>query len=269
MIKNPTEITPEVRASARRWTYRGVAVLCLFSILAVVGWHWRAGVQLREVEIRKTCDYGWELFGFVHDCLPLRASENELLTLVGEEPGVPLYRIDPRVIADRLNRNPWIRETSVSRTPNGKLIVEVTEREPVLLSMRAGRPDYFIDASGYRMPFIENAAYDVPLLFGLREEYRPLEPIRNPLVKNLAAVLPSLDAGVHALISEVELGKASLNVHAVVPGSARSVEVVIGPNEIGHQFEKLYAFWHQVLLESENPEVRQIDLRFKSQIITR
>lgn len=268
MLKDHADIDATV-PPGRKWGYAAIATMLLIAFLGAVGWHWRSGVLLESVEIASACETEWRLFSSAA-CPALNSTEEEVRELVGETAGSPLYDMDPAEIVDRVERHPWIRTADMERTPGGRLILTLTERMPVLLAMRDGRPAHYIDNEGYRMPFVIGVAYDVPLLHGLREPFHALKPVENPAVLELAAVLGDLDPTIQALLSEIEIERTSEIVfHTTVLDTRGSIEVRMGAGNIREQLLKLHAFWHQALLPEPGRSVRQIDLRFDSQIVTR
>ncbi len=258
----------EAVASGRRWTYRGIIAAVIFGTLAVIGWQWRSDVAISRVEVRHSCDTNW--FSSSPGCLAIAADSAKIASLVGIEPGGPLYDVDPAVVVERVIQHPWVESAHVNRTPGGKLIVEVTPREPRLLAVEDGKPSWFIDQQGYRMPFVAGVAYDVPLLFGYDERLPPNEPTRNVHVRRLAEIAGRLEPEIDALISEVEIGAGSdLIVHTTPIGSRPSIEVVVKSDDLENQFVKLRSYWDQVFLAEATTNIKQIDLRFDSRIITR
>ncbi len=258
----------EAIASGRRWTYRGIIALIVFGTLAVIGWQWRSDVTIVHVEVRHSCDASW--FSSTPGCLAIEADSAQIASMVGIEPGRPLYDVDPAVVVERVMQHPWVEFAHVNRTPGGKLIVEVTPREPRLLAIKDGNPSFFIDEHGYRMPFVAGVAYDVPLLYGYDEKVPPNEPTRNPQVRRLAAIAGQLDPEIDALISEVEIGSGNdLIIHTTPVESRPSIEVKLKSDDLEDQLIKLRAYWDQAFLTQPGANIRQIDLRFDSRIITR
>ena len=136
---------------------RRVVVTAVLSLVALValgalGLRWRADVPVRVVEVR----------GAVH------ADRSSILERLDIQPGAALYAVDPRLVRDGAEQDPWVSSARVGRMPSGKLVVTVRERRPVLLAMgNEGVPVCFIDREGFQMPVVGGAVYVVPLLIGL------------------------------------------------------------------------------------------------------
>src|SRR5690606_40936790 len=95
-----------------------------------------------------------------------------------------------------VQRHPWVAEASVTRWMSGTLRISVTERVPVALALDdAGRPAFYFDAAGFRMPIASaerGTVYDVPLLHGFGP-YQPTTPVDDASVLDLLATLAALD----------------------------------------------------------------------------
>ena len=253
----------------RKWGYAAIAVVLLVGVMGAIGWKWRSEVTLNRIEVVNACEEGWKLFSS-KACPDLNTTQAEIADQLQDLMGSPLYDLNTVEVTGRVARHPWIKEVWMERTQSGTMTLTVSERTPVLLAMRRGRPAYLFDAEGYRMPIVKGVAYDVPLLHGVTEEYDALKPVSEPSVRELAAVLADLDPSIQALVSEIELRKArDIVFHTTILDNRGSIEVRMGRRDIREQLVKLHAFWHQALLPDPALDVRQIDLRFDSQIVTR
>jgi cell division protein FtsQ len=253
----------------RKWGYAAIAVLVLAGVLGGIGWNWRSGVTLNTIEIVSSCETEWRLFT-AKPCPSLKSTHEQVSTLLSDMVGAPLYELNPIEVIGRVEGLPWVQEARMERSQSGKMLLTLSERTPVLLAMDRGRPAYFVDAEGYRMPLVQGVAYDVPLLHGLAEEYDPVKPVVDPAARDLAAVLADLNPSIQALISEVELSRSrDIVFHTTVLDTRGSIQVRMSDGNIREQLVKLHAFWHQTLLPDPDRDIRQIDLRFDSQIVTR
>jgi cell division protein FtsQ len=232
--------------------------LSALTALAVVGWRWQASLPLAAVEVT----------GVVH------ADTTELLDLAAVPDSALLFHLDPVILEDRVRRHPWVAEASVTRWVTGTLSIDVEERVPTALVLDGdGRPAYFFDAAGFRMPAVAprpGHAYDVPLLRGRFGDYQPTTPVEDEAVRDLLATLAALPPEVDALVSSVErAADDSFVLHtAPAPGSG-SIPVALGRAGFAAKLDRLHAFWDQAILTRPDTPVRRIDLRFDGQIVTR
>ena len=119
------------------------------------------------------------------------------------------------------------------------------------------------------MPFKKDAIFDVPLLFGLEEAFHPTEPIQHPAVQLLLSDLQQISEDVDALISAFTIkpnGEIFLQTNPI-PGRG-SIDTRLGKDDFDKKLTRLHAFWHQTVLTRRDYNIKAIDLRFDSQIIT-
>ena len=76
----------------------------------------------------------------------------EVARSTGLVPGTPLGEIDGSRVELRLLQHPWIRQVRVAPLPPGRVLVEVTEREPVAL-VPSGDPEQLWLVDGRGTPF--------------------------------------------------------------------------------------------------------------------
>jgi cell division protein FtsQ len=220
----------------------------------VLGWQWQARQPLVRIEVTGT----------------QHADRDALVGLAGLDSSMTLYDIDPVIVADRVRRHPWVADARVWRLPNGTLSIRVEERQPALLVIdRRGRPERYLDPAGFQMPVVASAAYNVPLLRGLEEDYNPVQPVRQESLRELLAALPGLDPELDALISELEIrapGEIWLYTPPLTDHDA--IPVRLGRSGYAIKLQRLQAYWRQAVLPRPDKAFKMIDLRFDSQIIT-
>ena len=230
-----------------------IGALVVVFVVGVLGWQWLAGVQLESVYI-----VGAQ-----------RADTAELKKLAAVPSDTALYAIEPTLVADRVQRHPWVEAASVMRLPTGALRVSVSERTPAALAMDAdGRPAFYLDASGYCMPLAKKTA-NVPLLYGLREsDYRPVQPLEHRAVREALAALASTD--MHERVSELTVeADSSIQLYTQPTGPHAPIAVRLGHGPFPEKLRTLRAFWNQAIEAQPNTQFSQIDLRFDGQVITR
>lgn len=242
----------------KRNFWRGVLLVALLLALGAAGlWtrQWMGTLRVERLDVR----------GATH------AAPEALLALARVDSGAVLMDVDPVLVADRLQRHPWVAAASATRLPTGTLALRVTERVPVLLVLDAlGRPAYYLDRNGYAMPVPETGgAYDVPLLRGRVEAYHPVRPVQNETVRDLLAALAEADAATDALVAEFELrGPDDLWLYTTPTGTRDALAVRLGRGTVAGKLVRLKAFWQQAVLPQPEQTFQVIDLRFDSQIVT-
>ncbi|MBO6574640.1 MAG: FtsQ-type POTRA domain-containing protein [Rhodothermales bacterium] len=235
---------------------RGV-ILCVLLVGAGVagymGWRWLDRAQVERVLVR----------GAVY------ADTSAVTTLAGVVVGDPLARVSTEVAADRVRRHPWIERASVSAQPTGSVIISVREREPVALVMDGdGRPAYYLDRFGFRMPAVATAVYDVPVVRGLIDAYHPVTPVESRPVLELMALLPDLEARKDALLSEIHQTRSGdIELRTAVSPAGQSIRVRLGQDRFEEKLDLLQAYWMQAVLAHPEKRYEWLDLRFRNQVV--
>ena len=228
-------------------------VAAVLGTAGVLGWRWLDRLPLQAIDVE----------GARH------AERAALVELAAVDTSMKLFEVDPVIVADRLRRHPWVAAAEVTRLPTGTLRLQVQERRPAALVLdRQGAPAYFVDAAGFSMPLVKEAAYDVPLLRGLRAPYHPVQPLEDPSVRALLAALDAADPAARALVSELTLGRDGVWLHTTPRPGAGSVPVHLGQGDFAAKLVRLRAFWEQAVLTQPDRSFTLIDLRFDSQIVT-
>ncbi len=245
---------PTPKQHGPRWLRGALLGLGLAALVAVAvaGWRWQAALPARAVEVS----------GAVH------ADPAAVLGLAAVPDSALLFALDPATLADRARRHPWVADARVTRWPTGTLEIALAERVPTALVLDAeGRPAYFFDAAGYRMP-VARAAYDVPLLSGEWGGFQPTQPTSDATVLELLAALAAASPEIDALISSIErTADGALTLTTTPLPDGRALPAALGRTGFTEKLSHLHAFWHQALLTRPGP-VRRIDLRFDGQIVT-
>ncbi|HET6567034.1 MAG TPA: FtsQ-type POTRA domain-containing protein [Rhodothermales bacterium] len=221
---------------------------------AVLGWRWKENAKCERIEV----------LGAVH------ADRQRLLDLARIQVGMSLFDIDPVLTADRVRRHPWVKQAMVERVPTGTVRIRVTERVPVAEALSpTGAPAYFLDDTGVKLPIVEDAAYDVPLIRGIRTSEEKAPAVGNASVRALLASLAGLLPETNAVLSDFELQRSGDILLHTTPIDARgSMLVRLGKGDYTEKLKKLAAFWQQAVLPQPEKTFAWIDLRFNGQIVT-
>lgn len=98
-----------------------------------------------------------------------KLSRDEIVSLAGVRLGDSLLELDPRHVAELLEKNPWVEQLRIRRCFPRTLSIEITERVPVAV-VNMGYL-YYIDAKGTIFkPLTEGDRLDYPILTGIAEE---------------------------------------------------------------------------------------------------
>ncbi len=243
--------TKQILTRMAGWT----AVVAIAGMLSFAGWTWVDGMAVRKVVVEGA----------------RYADEETILALAAVDTSMRVLDVDPLLIADRAVRHPWVQAGAVRRLPSGVVRIAVRERLPVALALASdGRPTAWLDAEGYAMPLPEDAAWDVPLVWGAALPGNRTRPLGGASLRELLATLPQSELPPDALVSSFEVGSAgSITMYASVPGRRDAIAVRLGDRGYAEKFRRLHAFWTQAVLPRPDKTFAAIDLRFDGQIVTK
>ena len=189
--------------------------------------------------------------------------EHDLTALISDT-------LEAHLVADRLRRHPWVRTADAICYPTGTMRAWVHERVPrVLVIAGDGTPAYFMDKAGFMMPATTRMAFDVPVVRGLSEPYRPLKPAEGASTRELLSLLTRLEPSVDSLISEFAFTQRGLELTTTPLPSGASARVRLGHQGWDARLRNLRAYWTQQILAYPDRRTQLIDLRFDGQIVTR
>ncbi len=98
-----------------------------------------------------------------------KLSRDEIIGLAGVRLGDSLLKLDPRHVAEQLEKNPWVEQLKIRRRFPRTLSIEISERVPVAV-VNMGYL-YYLDAKGTIFkPLTEGDRLDYPILTGITEE---------------------------------------------------------------------------------------------------
>ena len=241
----------------KRWTrlLLGAVVLLGMGGTGWQGWKWQADLRCRHITIT----------GNHH------AERAALLERARVDTTRRLYDIEPMLVADRLQRHPWVKSAQVTRRPTGTLAITVQERQPVALAVNEeGVPSFYLDRRGFSMPAGTEAPYDVPLLRAESLTYHPLQPVQGARVRAVLTALQEIPPTAEALISELSVRPTGEVWLRTTPAKGRgSIRVRLGRRQLAQKVSRLQSFWRQAVLPRPHAQFALIDLRFANQIVTR
>ncbi len=229
-------------------------ILAVLIAAGLAGLEWRSRIDLRDVKVSGN----------------VITTPEKIAALARLDSIKHVFDVTPSLIEDRIVRDPWIERAVVSRFVTGRVAIEVSEREPVLLALNSdGEPGYYIDKDGFMMPATDAGVFDVPIVRGLPSRYHAMKPIDKEEVLILAGLIGSQSTLLENLFSEFLIDESGEVTMYTAPSLGQpSIPVVLGHGKFAEKLRNFEAFWNQYVRKTRLDEIQRIDLRFDSQIIT-
>lgn len=224
------------------------AVTLILGAAAAAGFYWERTVTVREVTF-----HGNE---FTSDSLLSAAVEIPL--------GVSPDSLDYPRIRRGAERLPWVRRAGVEVEPGGTLRIRITERRPIALLAGSGM---YVDGEGVLLPVRPEEAADLPLLYGFAPG-APGDTLGSEAFRSAAAFLELLRERPvsDATVSEV----AWSNQEGVVALTHENgVKLLFGRENFKRKLQNWETFYAEIIRREGMQNMRELDLRFSGQIVSR
>ncbi|WP_246043156.1 cell division protein FtsQ/DivIB [Fodinibius saliphilus] len=160
----------------------------------------------------------------------------------------------------------YVDRANISVEPNGNLMVQITERQPIAL-IADGSKKVYVDQEGVRLPKVLGKSVDVPILYGFKAT-----PLGDTLSSDAFRYASHFLTTVHrkkvsnATISEV----AWTNKDGIIAlTNQNGVKLIFGKGDYANRLQNWEAFYGKVIKQKGIEAMRSVDLRFQGQIVTR
>lgn len=168
-------------------------------------------------------------------------------------------------IINRVESIPYVHYADISVEPSGKLIIKITERNPIAL-LADGDDKIYVDKDGIRLPLILEKTVDVPILYGFSAS-----PMQDTLKSNAFKSVRNFLVEMHqkpvsnATISEIGWTN---NEGIVALTNENGVKLIFGKEDFQTRLRNWEAFYGEIVKTKGIASMRSVDLRFKGQIVT-
>jgi cell division protein FtsQ len=196
-----------------------------------------------------------------------RMTRDEIIAAAGVKTGDSMMGLDPRQIAERLSKNPWIETIKVRRRFPGALTIELTEREPVAL-VNMGYLFYLDNKGDIFKPLKEGDGMDFPVLTGITEDDLAKDPAGTKAM--LCSALGLLDLlkknGTFRLedVSEIHMDKG---YGFTLFTAAGGVPVKLGNSDFSAKLSRLARIYKD--LSAQMAQLEYVDLDYADKIVVK
>jgi cell division protein FtsQ len=153
---------------------------------------------------------------------------------------------------------------------NGKLHVYVKQREPLFRVINQHGESYYVEKSGMKIPFLQNYPIRVPVLSGMIEEtMSDSSYVKSRLLQEAMLLFAEIrsDVFLDAQIEQVYVDK--FKDLLLIPKVGNHTIVMGNTERLSDKLHALKLFYHEALNKLGWDIYREIDLRYKGQIVAR
>ncbi|MFH1009148.1 MAG: FtsQ-type POTRA domain-containing protein [Candidatus Latescibacterota bacterium] len=194
-------------------------------------------------------------------------SEDHIRSLMQAEVGQNVFSVDLAAEAERIQKDPMVETVRLSRNLPDRILVSITEREPVAFLVRERL--YGVDALGVLLPpFPPDRMPDLPIFTAIGSDTtRPGGVIRSSRLQEGIRFINEMrkrDPDLIEVISEIHLGDREGLVLCLIDGG---MKVKWGWGDFERKIGPLRAALSQI--PSKNRPPRLLDVRFEGQVVAR
>jgi cell division protein FtsQ len=168
-----------------------------------------------------------------------------------------------------LEKNVWIEDAQLYFDNHAVLHISVKEREPVARLFTVGGKSFYMDAGNHFMPLSEKTIAKVPVFTGFPDKKSIKDTALLNGVNSLARYIsthPFWSSQVAQIDINGDCGAGCWEFE-MVPVVGRHVVKLGDGNNIDHKFQRLFAFYEQVLNRTGFDHYKTIDVRFEGQVV--
>ena len=210
--------------------------------------------------------------------------ENDVLQLlhdrIGNPEGKMLQSINISVLEKIIDINPFVLKAEVFSTIDGKLILEVKQRTPIVRIINEAGESFYIDEQGVLMPVSEKFSARVPVANGKilnKETEQKIRQVNETTVADTsfhANMLEKIFATAqyirHHEFWNAQIEQIYVNEEGefeLIPLVGNHTIVFGNASDISEKFDKLFLFYKEGLNKTGWNQYSKVDLRFKDQVV--
>ncbi|SMO77695.1 Cell division septal protein FtsQ [Gracilimonas mengyeensis] len=225
------------------------AILMVVGLAVLAAMYWNRNVTVQDLEVNELRYTTYE----------------EVKQAAAIPPEVKPDSLDLSGVSMRVEKLNYVKSVVPYVEPNGTLRLSIKERIPVALLVH-GKDRAYVDAEGVRLPILDKPSPDVPLLYGYRTSGS--DTLNGESFKQLSQFLVQAQADPFSWTTLSELAYDKMD-GVVALSHENGVKLIFGHNNFELKLENWKAFYHQVIKTKGIDAMRQVDLRFTNQVVTR
>jgi len=244
--KHKEHINPESKPRGNK--SRFALIILALGIVAMAGLYWTKSLKVKDVQ------FTGNFFALTEEL------ENAAMIPSGVHPD----SMDLNAIKSRIEALDYVDEVEIQVEPGGDLIFDVKEREPIGILIEGAERAY-LDKDGVALPIPEDKVLDLPLVYGFSSRK---DTLTSEDFKQVSEFLQT--AKTNSLywitISEVAYSEEE---GVVALSFENGVKLIFGKNNFDHKLANWGTFYTEVVRVKGMQSMRQIDLRFRNQVVTK
>lgn len=260
------------RKRRKRWLINGLGMLgglALFSLLGFVG-HRQSATKCWRIEA-KVKDAGGKYYVDSSSVVQALLEANPAII------GTAVASLDLNSLHQKLLADPAIQEAHVVATVDGRLVVNVKQREPIARVITTSGKQFYIDKDGFTMPLSEHYTARVPVFTGHLDENLQSKSIKELVNDSTWSYNTRLDeiyvftraiAGHEfwsAMVEHVHFGADGKM--SIIPRVGNHRLVIGSVDQLEQKLKKLMTFYANTLHQRDLNVYSEIHAEYDGQIV--
>lgn len=180
--------------------------------------------------------------------------------------GVHPDSLDLSAIVQQLEQIDYVKKATPYVEPNGDLNIRILERTPIGLLISTTKKMY-VDSDGVKLPIKNGHVYDLPLIHGFDSD-NLADTLNNDAFFAVKDFLNHAKTNEFGWITISEVAYSD-DDGVVALSQENGVKLLFGRNDFQTKLENWEAFYTEVIRSKGISAMRQVDLRFLNQVVTK
>ncbi|MCO6495186.1 MAG: hypothetical protein J5I91_05860 [Bacteroidetes bacterium] len=184
--------------------------------------------------------------------------------------GKSLKQLNTYRMLYNLRSSPYVAKANIFLGNDGKLVIDVHQREPLFRVINQQGESYYVEKNGLKIPTVPNYSVRVSVLSGaVDEQAHDSNYIHSEILKGALDIFSFINAEPFwkAQIEQVYVDKNQ--GFLLIPQVGNHTIVVGKPDNIKSKLEKLKLFYNQALTKKSWDDYSVIDLSFDGQVVAK
>ena len=192
--------------------------------------------------------------------------EADIIQASDIETGVHPDSLNFDVVTTSIEKLPYVHSVVPYVDALGKLKLTVRERFPIALLM-SGSNQTYVDAYGVKLPILEGKTRNLPIVYGFDAKTNSDTLSSDEFIQVRDFLVSALNNSLGwTTISEIAFDQYD---GVVALSHENGVKLLFGRNEFDIKLKNWEAFYREIISVKGINSMKQVDLRFTNQVVTR
>lgn len=186
-------------------------------------------------------------------------------TLIGRK----MEDINIQQLEKKLKDNPFIESAKVYTEMNGEIMVEISQRQPILRIMNRTDQDFYVEQHGLKIPLSQNFTARVLVANGFIDEgfANQVDSLKTPLAKDLYKTADFIrrDSLWDAQIAQIYVNKD--HEIELIPRVGNNRILLGNADELERKFHNLLVFYKQAIPQVGWDAYKVINIKYANQVV--